>query len=45
MISNWIDINEVQPIKIEKSTLKKLNLSIDDFIVLYVEILVLKEQK
>ena len=36
VISNWIDINEVQPIeKLKNPLLKKLNLSIDDFIVLY----------
>ena len=36
VISNWIDINEVQPIEKSKNPLlKKLNLSIDDFIVLY----------
>lgn len=36
VISNWIDINEVQPIeKLKNPLLKKLDLSIDDFIVLY----------
>ncbi len=36
VISNWIDINEVQPIeKLKNPLLKKLNLSIDNFIVLY----------
>ena len=36
VISNWIDLNDVQPIeKLKNPLLKKLNISVDDFIVLY----------